>query len=360
MKTLPYPSGPYPVGSASCEIADSSRAVHLVSQDVGRRIFTKSWYPARASASDTCRRERLWEQIRSEPNVPGFAKLLLRPAMKVMTNSYEDAPYETAAGPPRILIYSHGLISFASENSMLMEHLASHGYVVIALQHVDQFAEFRALEKAQSEVEKSEVEKKEQAKLQRKIKASAVEGRAALWKEYFRIASNTNRIASARAVDIEYAIAKLETLLETIPGVGGISGARTVGTIGYSMGGAVATEFAKASNTGTGCVVNMDGGIYGTRPENPIDKAYLMLYSEENSGANDLSLAATPAVEITRRVIPGTKHLNLHDIAAIYPLLRWLGAIGSANPAAVCEERNRLVSAFLAGTDVLRKPSMSR
>ena len=68
--------------------------------------------------------------------MPGVAKLLLRPAMKVLTSSYHDAPYAPPAGAPRILIYSHGLISFASENSMLMEHLASRGYVVIALQHV--------------------------------------------------------------------------------------------------------------------------------------------------------------------------------------------------------------------------------
>ena len=274
--------------------------------------------------------------------MPGLVKLLLRPAMKVLTNSYHDAPYATSAGPPRILIYSHGLISFASENTMLMEHLASHGYIVISLQHMDQLAEFQALQKAQHQDEKQE-----QARLQRKIKASSGAERAALWNEYFRIASNTNRIVSARCVDIEYAIAELETVMNVIPGVDAVPATELVGVIGLSLGGAVATEYAKQNGERVSCVVNLDGGIYGTQPEKPIDTSYLMLYSQENSGGNDSSLATTDGTELVRKVIPDTKHLNFHDIAAIYPFLKWLGAIGSANPMAVVKERNQWISDFL-------------
>ena len=116
-----------------------------------------------------------------------------------------------------VLIYSHGLISFASENSMLMEYLASHGYLVIALQHVDQLAELRELQRAQPRGEKQE-----QARLQRKLKASSVSERAGLSKEYFRIASNTNRIVSGRCVDVEYAVSALESITGVIPRVDGI------------------------------------------------------------------------------------------------------------------------------------------
>ena len=91
----------------------------------------------------------------------------------------------------------------------------------------------------------------------------------------------------------------------------------------------------------------MDGGIYGAEREKPIESRYLMLYSEENAGNNDASLAVSGGAEITRRTIAGTKHLNLHDIAAVYPALKWLGAIGSASPMAVINERNQSVSGFL-------------
>ena len=342
MKILPKPSGPYTVGSVDCEITDTGRTSHLASRETGRKIFVKFWYPAGVPAVHDYRRERLWEQLRGEPHLPAIAKLLLRPAMKVMTNTYHGAPYAAHAGPPRILVYNHGLISFVSENSMLMEHLASRGYIVIALQHREQLAELQALQKGQS----ADV-KQAQATLQRRIKASTGAERAALSHEYFRIASNTNRIADARAIDVEYAVANLGSVLEAIPGVDRSAPAVVAGVIGLSLGGAVATEYARRNPAGDVCIVNMDGGIYGLQLEQPIATRYLMLYSEENNGNNARSLTATPGAAITNSVIPGTRHLNLHDIAAVYPALKWLGAIGSAHPATVIEKRNLLVSDFI-------------
>ena len=333
MRTLPRPTGPYAVGSVIREFVDRSRPAHLATPDVGRRILVKAWYPADESDTRVRRREGLWEQLRQEPNFTSFAKLLLRRAMKVMTNTYEGARYAAQAGPPRILIYNHGLVSFASENSMLMEHLASHGYFVIALQHRDQLTELRTLEKALPETEKQE-----QAKLRRQIKACSGEERAALWKEYFRIASNTNRIVSERAVDIEYVVAELDTPLTDIPDLDWLSPPVRLDAAGLSVGGAVATEYARRNDGTVRSVVNLDGGIYGEHLETPIESRYLMLYSEENFGAYDLALIAGLGAELVRHALPGTKHLNFHDVAALYPVLRWFGAIGSANPVEVTEE----------------------
>ena len=343
MKMLPSPGGPYFVGSTTRDICDSNRPRHLVSQESGRRIFVKFWYPADPTAPEICRREMLWEQLRRGPDIPGVVKLFLHPAMKLMTNSYERAPYAHEAGPPRILFYSHGLISFASESTMLMEHLASHGYVMISLQHLDQLPEFRSLGKTLPDSER-----REQKQLERRIKAASREERAAQWKEYFRKASNTNRIVSARAGDVDYATASLEALLDAIPGIFATVPLEPVGALGLSVGGAVATEYAKAAHNRMRCVINLDGGIYGRLLEKPIDSDYLMLYSDENNGINDLALTATDGVEIRRRAINGTRHLNFHDIAAIYPRLKWLGAIGRTSPVAALEERNQLVRGFVS------------
>ncbi|HEY8519706.1 MAG TPA: hypothetical protein VIN61_06475 [Gammaproteobacteria bacterium] len=343
MKTLPNPGGPYLVGSAACEMVDPGRPAHALSQDRGRRLFVKLWYPADRVAADASRRERLWEQVRSDPGTPGLVKLVLRRAMGVTTNTHEAAPYAAQAGPPRVVIYSHGLISFASENTTLMEHLASRGYVVISLQHEDQLAELRALQRAQPKSERSE-----HASLQRKILSAPKEERAALWKEYFRVASNTNQIVAARSGDVEYAVAGLESLLAAIPGIGAVSAPGGVAAIGLSVGGAVATQYAKRNRHRATGVVNIDGGIYGTQPDEPVAVPYLMLYSEENGGSNDLSLATAGGATITTATIPGTKHLNFHDIAAVYPWLKWLGPIGSADPVAVVKERNEAIADFLS------------
>lgn len=345
MKALPSPAGRHLVGSVCREIVDLDRAAHVESEDRGRRIFVKAWYPADPEAAGTCRRERLWEQVRHDAGTPGVVKLVLRPAMKVPTNSYRDAPYAADAGPPRVLIYNHGLISFASENSTLMEHLASRGYVVLSLQHRDQLAELKALQRTLGENEK-----REQASLERAIKSAAQEERSALWKQYFRLASNTNRIVEARSLDAEHVVAELGALLAMIPAASRAAEAELIGMLGLSIGGAVAIEYAKRNHGRARSVVNMDGGIYGTLPDEPVEAHCLMLCSEENRGLNDLALSAANGGAITNVVIPGTKHLNFHDIAAIYPKLKWLGALGSADPAAVIHERNRVVSDFLSAS----------
>lgn len=343
MKTLLKPAGPYLVGSCSHEVCDSSRPSHLLSQDSGRELFIKLWYPTDAAASGGSEREKLWEQLQGEPNIPGLVRLLLRPAMKVSTNSVREGPYAAHAGPPRVLIYSHGMISFASENTSLMEHLASYGYTVVSLQHKEQIKELRALQGAQSANEKQE-----QKKLERSIKASDATQRPELWSRYYRMASNTNRIVSARADDIGLVVRTLGSLLAAVPDLDGSATAEAIGVIGLSLGGAVSTEYVRRGGSGVSCVVNMDGGIYGTLLDEPVRGRYLMLYSEPNGDINKASLPVSDTADVRVEVVRGTKHLNFHDIAMIYPLLKWLGITGSAQPSTVIRRRNELITEFIS------------
>jgi dienelactone hydrolase len=261
--------------------------------------------------------------------------------MRVLTNSHRGAPYDVQIGAPQILIYCHGLISFASENTTLMEHLASHGFVVMSLQHLDQLAELRALQTSQTK----EV-KKEQSRIEREIKSAQRDKRAELWKKYFRTASVTNRIVSGRSADIQHAASKIGTVLNKIPKIDAAP-ARIVGAIGLSLGGAVATEFSKAPGSQIRCVVNLDGGNYGELQDEPIRIPYLMLYSEENEGTNDVALNAVNGIEVAGCALPKTRHLNLHDISMVYPVMKWMGAIGSADPAFAIHRRNEVVHEFV-------------
>lgn len=343
MKTLPKPAGPHLVGTCTREVCDASRPSHLLSKDPGRRLFIKLWYPADHGTSEDFEQERLWEQLQAEPEMPGLARLLLRPAMKIMTNSLRNALYAADAGPPRLLVYNHGMISFASENTSLMEHLASYGYTVVSLQHREQLAELRALQGAQSKSEKEE-----QKKLGRSIKTSDTAQRPALWNQYYRLASNTNRIVSARAADIEFVLANIGSLLSAVPRLEGSEPEEVIGMLGLSLGGAVATEYSKRGGVGAECVVNVDGGLYGMTLDEPIRGRYLMLYSEPNAGINEASVSSSDAGDVQTEVVPGTKHLNFHDIAMIYPLLKWIGITGSAQPAAVVGRRNDVITEFVS------------
>ena len=44
---------------------------------------------------------------------------------------------------------------------------------------------------------------------------------------------------------------------------------------------------------------------------------------------------------------PKTTHLNVHDVAGMLPMLRWVRAVGPTNPAAALESRNSVVADFI-------------
>jgi pimeloyl-ACP methyl ester carboxylesterase len=49
--------------------------------------------------------------------------------------SYENLPPDHTNGPYPLLIFSHGWNGFRQQSTFLMQELASHGYVVVALEH---------------------------------------------------------------------------------------------------------------------------------------------------------------------------------------------------------------------------------
>jgi hypothetical protein len=222
-----------------------------------------------------------------------------------------------------------------------MEDLASHGFIAIAIQHREQLDEFKALQGAQSASLR-----KRHSSLQKRIQHAAGEDRAALSREYYQAATNSNRIVSARAADTGFVIDNINTIMESIPGMDSRRPhTGTIGLIGLSLGGAVATEFAKADNRAS-FVVNMDGGIFGMRQHLPVTTPYLMLYSHANDGCNASSLSCAPAADLVSRTIENTKHLNFHEISMIYPALRWLRVIGTANPREAITLRNQTIIEF--------------
>ena len=136
---LPKPSGPHPVGVRSFEVADASRP-GLIAAAPGqpRRLLARVWYPA---ADVTARKPRpYFTEAEADHTARTLGALVGFPPFfayvkHVATNSYEDAPLLAGAKDLPVVIYSHGYTSFLGQNTALMEHLASHGYVVFSLQH---------------------------------------------------------------------------------------------------------------------------------------------------------------------------------------------------------------------------------
>jgi dienelactone hydrolase len=113
--------------------------------------------------------------------------------------------------------------------------------------------------------------------------------------------------------------------------------------VGFSLGGAVATEVAKRDARASS-VVNLDGGMQGTLDAQGPRQPYLMLYSSANDRMNDALLP----LHAQRVAPPDTTHLNYHDIAALLPILRLVRVTGRTAPKLFLEHRNELVREFYA------------
>lgn len=135
---LPNPAGPHAVGVRTFDLTDESRTGVLgAAANEPRRLLVRVWYPASTTQGQP---RRYFTQAEARSTAHGLGALVGFPPFlsylkHVRTNSYENAPlFADAAGLP-VIFYSHGYMSFLGQNTALMEDLASHGYVVFALQH---------------------------------------------------------------------------------------------------------------------------------------------------------------------------------------------------------------------------------
>src|SRR5690606_28909918 len=270
-----------------------------------------------------------------DPRVPRPLRLALK-LVRARTSTYAGAELDSAARIRSLVVYNHGLISFASENTSLMEHLASRGHVVLAIRHVEQLAELESLNRG-----RTADERRADAEWERRLRAAPRDEKPALAVPYYARARNTNRIVIERSLDTSFVLDRIADVLRRVPGLDGdrLAG-RPIHLVGFSVGGAVAHETA-ARDARAASVANIDGGLYGTQPALPVARPYLMLYSEANDGINDALLPA----HAERYALAGTDHLSYHDASLWLPRRRYSRSGRAA--AVLLARRDGAVEAFL-------------
>ena len=121
-------AGPYPVGTATVTIADPAR---------GRDLPTQLWYPADASAAAAADAGFGYAEFEVEPHRTAYADLLAAAAPTCATRTAHAAKDATpAAGRFPLIAISHCHQCTRFSTATVAERLASHGYLVIAVDHV--------------------------------------------------------------------------------------------------------------------------------------------------------------------------------------------------------------------------------
>ncbi|MFH0521359.1 alpha/beta hydrolase family protein [Streptomyces sp. M41] len=132
--TLPEPTGPHPVGTAELHLVDTSRPDHGPGPGRHRRLMAGVWYPARGVAVRYPRMPWMHaEVLRALLASAGFPPDV---AVAPSTAGHEGAPVHRAGRGLPVVVYSHGAGSHRSDHTGIVQELASHGYVVVTVDHL--------------------------------------------------------------------------------------------------------------------------------------------------------------------------------------------------------------------------------
>jgi predicted dienelactone hydrolase len=128
--TLPRPTGPYPIGTAALHLFDASR---------DRDLMASVWYPAGRNA---WHRPRVpW--LAAAPTEALLASVGFAPDIVAspLTAGHDNAQVRPGRHP--VILFSHGAHDHRSDTTIVVQELASHGYVVVTVDHTgDAYTQF--------------------------------------------------------------------------------------------------------------------------------------------------------------------------------------------------------------------------
>jgi Predicted dienelactone hydrolase len=113
--------GHYVVGVTTLEAAYPAKVNDIVGNEVERSLTLEVWYPAASSA-----------QMATYINETRSGQVF-----EVQADASRDAPIAAADTDFPVIVISHGYTGYRTLMFYLGEHLASHGYVVAAIDHTD-------------------------------------------------------------------------------------------------------------------------------------------------------------------------------------------------------------------------------
>lgn len=255
--SIPQPTGPYFVGKESFHLIDTSRKErHSKDQDCAREWIVRALYPT--DSTDTIQKcvylDGLSTIIKSK-----LTDFLQIPADKLSSLDYLDTinTYSIANAPILrqkkklpVLIFSHGLGTSTLFYSSLLEEMASHGYVVLSIEHtygntVTQFPDGRVAEYTQP-IDFGEVKKFISLEIETWI--NDILYTVSYFKENESIHVKFNEM-----LDFE-----------------------KIGIFGHSFGGAAAVQVCR-QDPRFKAGVNMDGALQGENKTSDIKKPFMFI-----------------------------------------------------------------------------------
>ena len=322
---LPAPTGRFNVGTQIYEWEDQSREEWFTEQEGDyRRLVVQVWYPSQKSnkikANYLDFPGKRVEPLSRRIELPEY---FFKHIKNVKSNSIYDIPIYDKSKLYPLILFSHGLGGMRMQNTIQLEELASHGYIVIAMDHTydanvtvfldGSTAEFRsALNEDASEEE--------------------------VWK--VRLPQ-----LNTRAMDLTFIIDEITKLKENSNTIWSNIDLTKIGVFGHSFGGATAVVTSYNDNRIDACI-NLDGWmepIESNIIKEGIDVPFLYIGQERwiNTPLNDIKLDSLIASSAGIKVLlEGSKHFDFSDTPQFNSMSKIFGISGSMDPKDVKNKMN--------------------
>ena len=318
-RTMPAPTGIFPVGRIELALADTSRTDPFMNDARARELAVWIWYPAVAGSSGP-----------TAPYLPpawtgvvdgGF---LTQDPAAIRTNSIAGAALD---GRPPVVMLMPGLGPVIANYTALAEDLASHGYAVVAVNPTGSdpaaFPDGRT------------------------VAASAAGSPSgmdvATWYE------TAERVTDVWVADLAFVVKALSAEPRAI----GALDFDHVAYVGHSLGGAASFE---ACNQDARCAaaVDLDGTLWtdvrhsGVRAPSLLVQAAVPTSCESFCAAASADFAAVQSRGNLERVaIAGSKHTDFTDLGLLWGPLTRVAALGSIDSGRMAVITRDLVRSFL-------------
>ena len=332
---FPTPTGPYAIGTLTYHWIDAGRPeVFTADPDDRRELMVQVWYPAVAEPSAARA-----PYVQHPEVLAPLARLFGLPAFTfgylnyVTTNAVTSAP-AAHGGPYPVLIFSHGRGGYRQHNTMQVEELVSHGYIVAAIDHP--------------------------------YAATGVvfpDGRIAAFDPRMFDPSHPShpefldRIIPFLAEDALFTLDRLAGLNQSDPNgiLAGQLDLQRAGMFGVSLGGEITAEACHLTPRLSACLamdVFMPADVVETGLRQPTmwisrDARSMQL---EHWSRRDIDETQTTMRAVFDKLpadgylvlIPGTFHPNFSDFPLLSPLTHWLGLTGPIDG----RRASRIIDAF--------------
>ncbi len=137
--TMPALTGPYTIGSTIHHWVDQDRMEWFTDEDPNdkRQIMVQFWYPGVKikKAKRTPYLDRMDLRAQAMGKAGGFPSFLVKHLGLTKTNSFLSLAPDAGPAPFPVIIISHGITAMRQFHTSLAEKLASHGYIVVSVDH---------------------------------------------------------------------------------------------------------------------------------------------------------------------------------------------------------------------------------